>query len=494
MNHEERGVNDEVAGPIETAFRRLRDELEIRPEFPLDVLEEAARVARDRVPAPTSTHPDLTGISFVTIDPPGSRDLDQAVHAERRGAGYRLRYAIADVGYWVDRGSQVEREAWRRGLTVYAPDEREPLYPEVLSQGVASLLPRQVRPAVLFEFELDADAALVSWTIQRAIVRSCAQLTYTELLHHVRAGGESPFAAEPWADTLTLLGEIGPKRLRLEAERGGVSLPVRDQHVQRRAAAALGYELVYEAPNEAEAWNAEVSLLTGHAAAVRMLDAGVGLIRTMPPFAEPEVARFRRIAMTLGFAWPEDWTYSRFMHAVDPGDPHIEVLVRQARRVMRGADYVAFDGERPAQPMHGALAFTYAHVTAPLRRLADRYVLDLLTTLAAGGRPTMEEIATLRELPQVMETAARRESLLERRIVDIAEAWSLRGRAGEVFEAVVIDAQRTTAEVQVEEPPIRAEVEVTGDPPPLGARVAVRLAAVDFASGHLRLELVDGAR
>ncbi|HEU4629565.1 MAG TPA: RNB domain-containing ribonuclease [Gemmatimonadaceae bacterium] len=476
--------------PIDDAFQRLRQELEIRSDFPPDVLQEAARAAEERIPTATADRADRTEIPFVTIDPPGSRDLDQAVHAERLGDGYRLRYAIADVAFWVDRGGAVEREAWRRGVTYYAPDHPETLYPPVLSQGAASLLAGKTRPAILFELRLDARAELREWSVARALVRSRAQLTYAQLLRHVAQGRASPFAGQPWAETLALLGEIGPLRLAREAERGGVSLPVRDQEVQRRAATALGYALVYEEPNEAELWNAQVSLLTGHAAATRMLEAGVGLLRTMPAFGEADVAKFRRIARSLGFAWPEGRSYAEFIHGLPLDHPHLAALARQARRVMRGADYVAFDGAPPAQPLHGALAFVYAHVTAPLRRLADRYVLDLLVTLAAGARPTAAEVAVLRDLVPVMEAAGRRESVLERRVVDLAEAWTLRDRVGDVLAAVVVDVRRGEVEVQAEEPPIRASVVVDdGALPALGAPVGVRVAAVDVEQGRVRLEL-----
>ena len=481
----ERVTGERRPEPIEVAFGRVRSELEIRSAFPDDVLEEAARAA-DRTPVATAERVDCTAVPFVTVDPPGSRDLDQAVHLERDGDGYRLRYAIADVGFWVDRGGAVEREAWLRGVTYYAPDRRDALYPPVLSQGAASLLPDQTCPAVLFDLALDARAEVRRWSVGRALVRSRAQLTYAELLQHATR----PSDGAPWERTLALLAEFGPKRAAREAERGGVTLPLREQHVQRGAAEALGYAIVYDEPNEAEAWNAQVSLLTGHVAATLMLEANVGLLRTMPPFAPKDVDKFRRIALTLGFAWPEGRTYAEFMHGLRPDQPRIDVLVRQAQRVMRGADYVAFDGAPPAQPLHGALAFTYAHVTAPLRRLADRYVLDLLVTLASGARPTEAEVATLRALAPVMHAAGRRERSLERQVIDVAEAWSLRERVGDRLTGVVVDVQRGEAEVQLEEPPVRVVVPVAADRlPPLGARIGMRLAALDVEAGRIRLDV-----
>ena len=487
-----------VAPPqsIEDALRRRRDELAIRTTFPDDVLAEAERIvamrtsAEGRSVAGSASHPEhvsRTDVAFVTIDPPGSRDLDQAVHVAREGDGYRLRYAIADVGHWVARGSAIEREAWLRGLTFYAPDARQPLYPPALSEGAASLLPDVERPAVLFDFTLDASAALVRSRIERALVRSRAQLTYAQLQSHAAATR----AGEPWAETLALLAELGPRLLAREQARGGVSLPAREQHVQRRAAESLGYHLVYESPNEAERWNAQISLLTGHVAAERMLAAGVGLLRTMPPFAARDVARLRRVALTLGFAWPEGRSYPEFVHGIDARHPRIDVLVRQARSVMRGADYVAFEGAPPEQPLHGALAFTYAHATAPLRRLADRYVLDLLVALEAGRAPSPDEAATLHALAEVMNLADGKASRFERWIVDAAEAWVLRDRVGATLDAVVIDGRRDEVEVQVEEPPVRAVLPLGGaSPPPLGARVPVRVVAVDVAAGAIVLAAV----
>ena len=154
---------------VDAAFARARAELDIRTAFPDDVLAEAERVARERVPVASPARADRTDVPFVTVDPPGSRDLDQAVHAERAGDGYRLRYAIADVGFWVDRGGAIEREAWLRGVTYYAPDERETLYPPALSEGAASLLPGAPRPASLFEMALDARAEVREWSVAPAL-------------------------------------------------------------------------------------------------------------------------------------------------------------------------------------------------------------------------------------------------------------------------------------------------------------------------------------
>lgn len=472
------------------AIERKRQELGIRTAFPPDV-QEAAVEAAQRDPHASAEHADRTHVPFVTIDPPGSRDLDQALCIERAGTGFRVWYAIADVGFWVDRGSPIEQEAWLRGETMYAPDRRHPLYPPALSEGAASLLPGSPRPAVLFDVQVDARAEIVAHTVERAMVQSRAQLTYEQVVEHVD-GGKARFADQPWAEALEILKPFGEQRRQREAERGGVSLPIQTQHVERKAAAHLGYTLGYEEPNAAEDWNAQVSLLTGHLAAVRMLEAQVGLLRVLPAAAEGAVRKFRRVAEALGFPWPRGTSYAAFMRTLDVRHPNAASLVWQARRVMQGADYVAFDGEPPADPLHHALAMPYAHCTAPLRRLADRYVLDLLVQLQAGSRPSDAERARLRELPAVMNAAETRASRLTRVVVDIAEAWTLKDRIGETFPAVVLGVLEHKAEIQLLAYPIRTTATLAPTHPglDLGDQVEVRLTSVEIEEGATRFEVV----
>jgi exoribonuclease R len=168
-----------------------------------------------------------------------------------------------------------------------------------------------------------------------------------------------------------------------------------------------------------------MSLLTGHAAGVRMLKGGLGLLRTMPAPDEERLKAFRHAARTLKFNWPQEMGYNDFIRSLPLDHPCLLPLVWQAKRVTGGADYVAFDGTPPADPLHHALAMEYAHVTAPLRRLADRYVLDLLVELEKGTKPSDEARATLAKLPKVMNEAETREGRMERRGVDVAEAWTL---------------------------------------------------------------------
>src|SRR5262249_40423509 len=150
-------------------------------------------------PRPGTT--DRTDIPLVTIDPATSRDLDQAMCLHRLGGGYRVFYAIADVTSFVSLGGELEAETWRRGETVCLPDGRVPLHPLSISEGAASLLPGQTRPATLWTIDLDEAGATTAVRLERAIVRSRAKLDYVGVQADVDAGrlGQS----------IALLPEVG---------------------------------------------------------------------------------------------------------------------------------------------------------------------------------------------------------------------------------------------------------------------------------------------
>ena len=446
-------------GDLTQAMTALRSDLELPGEFPPDVQAEAAG---DAAAPHASGHVDATDLDLVTLDPAGSRDLDQAFALSRRaGGGYDFAYAIADVAAFVAPGGAVDREAHVRGETLYLPDGRVPLHPPVLSEGAASLLPGQDRPAVLWRLQLDADGEPTSVNVRRSIVRSRAQLDYVSLQQQ---GG----------DVAELLKEVGTLRQQRERDRGGISLPEPEQQVERVDG---GWELSYRASLPVEDYNAQLSLLTGMAAAKLMLDGKVGLLRTMPPPADATVASLRRSALALGIDWQKGATYTDVVRRLDPNVPAQAAMVRLAAVLFRGASYVAFDGEQPQLATHAAVAASYAHATAPLRRLADRYVSECCLALCAGEAVPDWVRSALPALPEQMAEADRRAHEVDRAVVDLAEALVLESRCGEVFCGVVVEAGDKGGEVQLREPAVRARLD--GQNLPLGEEVDVRLESVD---------------
>ena len=295
------------------------------------------------------------------------------------------------------------------------------------------------------------------------MIRSRAKLAYPDVSAHLDCERSTPnsgaLAGYEWSGALTLLEEIGRKREQLETERGGVSLRIPSQQVERWSTALHGYRLAFEESSEVEGWNAQISLMTGMAAAQLMIKHGVGLLRALDPPRPERVQMLRLTAQALQINWPDEMQYDAFVRSLDPKQPLDAVILQQAARVTGGARYVAFEGEVNAR--HSAIAALYAHVTAPLRRLADRYVLDLLVALANGTAPRQELIETLHELPRVMSNADRLSRQLEAAILDFAEVRLMQDRVGEIFAAMVIGLRQEGVTVQMTDPPLRTLIPVT---------------------------------
>ncbi|MFI7453217.1 RNB domain-containing ribonuclease [Nonomuraea sp. NPDC049714] len=465
-------VPGEVPARLEDGFDRVRRELKLPADFPQAVLAEAEWVAE----VPRLSGLDLTDLPFITVDPPGSMDLDQALHLERLPGGYRVWYAIADVGAFVRPGGVIDAEAHARGATVYLPTGNVPLHPRVLSEGAASLLPGATRPAAVWRVDLDPDGRTVGADVQRALVRSRERLDYA----YVQAAVDTGTAD----GTLGLLAEIGRLRLELERERGGVTLPTPDQEM---VPAEGGYRLEYRLPLPAEAWNAQLSLLTGMAAAAMMLDAEIGVLRVLPAPRPADLAKVRRVAEALEVPWPEGAAYGSVVHDLDAKIPQQAAFLHEARVLLRGAGYVAFDGAPPKLADHAAVAAPYAHVTAPLRRLADRYATEVCLAVAAGEPVPADVRAGLAALPEAMSVSGRRAGAAERACVDLVEAFLLRDRVGQAFSAMVIDTdERGGGLVQLADPAVIARCD--GELP-LGERVTVRLVQADPAARAVRFTL-----
>jgi len=211
------------------------------------------------------------------------------------------------------------------------------------------------------------------------------------------------------------------------------------------------------------------------AAAHLMMDHKVGLLRTLPDPDPRAISHLRLSARALGIAWPEGRSYADFIRSLDPANPRHLAMMVSCTSVLRGAGYAAFDGEPPSQPMHSALASTYAHVTAPLRRLVDRYTGETCVALCAGEPVPDWVLQALPELPRTMGAADHRANRYERAVIDLAEALMLAPRIGDVFEATIveIDARDPQRGVAIEAP-------VAGNTPlPLGQVVSIRLAQAD---------------
>ncbi len=462
---------------LHAGIARIQVEQKLETGFAPDVLAEAVRAAG----APRLPDLDRTDIPFVTIDPPSSMDLDQALHIERStqpAGGYVVHYAIADLGAFVDPGSALDEEVNKRGETLYGADSSIPLHPRELSEGAASLLPGQTRPAYLWTIRLDADGVQADARVERALVRSRARYDYAGAQREIDAGSS--------VDGLALLADVGRLRIEQEVARGGVNLPMPEQVIDTSGAR---WRLEFRELLPVEGWNAQLSLLTGFAAASIMMAGRVGVLRTLPPPEDQAVRRLRRTARALGIDWPAAQGYPELIRSLDPRFPRQAAMAVACTTLLRGAAYVDFAGEPPQQPQHAALASPYAHVTAPLRRLVDRYGAEVCVALCADRAVPDWVLAGLGTLPDTMRRSGQRAGAYERAVLDLVEATTLRDRVGERFPGVILEAGRDelTGDVMVREPAVSARV--TGHAPlPVGEEVEVRLAEAEPSTRTVRFD------
>ncbi|MGO4689348.1 RNB domain-containing ribonuclease [Glaciibacter sp. 2TAF33] len=466
-------LNDALAG--------ITERLGLTRSFPPDARAEAERVTR---------HPDLpaadrTDVPFLTIDPPGSTDLDQAMFIERLGDGFHVLYAIADVPAFVSPGGAVDAEARRRGQTIYAPDGRIPLHPTVISEDAASLLPDRVRGAFVWDLTLDHTSTVTRAAVARARIRSRRQLTYAEAQDAIDTGADDGGGDGAGHSTLALLKEVGLGRIALERQRGGASLRIPHVTITEDDGS---YQLIRRSPLPVEDWNAQISLMTGMAAADLMLGARIGILRTLPEPEEQTIAGFRRQAAALDHPWPDSMPYGEYLRRLDVENPKDLAIMHAAGSLFRGAGYTAFDGSVPANGRQAAVAAHYTHVTAPIRRLVDRFALVACEAISAGEPVPGWVRDALPALPAVMASSDQTAGTVDRAALDTVEAAALSSRVGDIFEATVISGGNGKGMIQLTDPAVTASVVGAALP---GTRIRARLAEATIATGSIRFEALS---
>jgi exoribonuclease R len=287
-------------------------------------------------------------------------------------------------------------------------------------------------------------------------------------------------------DALAPLVEIGELRRQAARRRHAIDLDLPEQEVVDDG--NHGWTLQLRRPLPVEQYNAEISLLTGMCAAQLMLQAGVGILRTIPAPGADAIAALQRAAAALGIAWPDGTPPGDVLDSIDRADPRQVVLLEHAASLLRGAAYTVFDGAPPALTTHSGIAAPYAHVTAPLRRLVDRYGTEICLAAHANSQVPQWVRDALPELPAQMQSADHLAHAADRAVVDATEAWLLRDRVGEVFTAVVLGTDDHSATIALDEPAVRAKCPGAGLV--AGERVHVRLLEADVAQRRLRLEPV----
>lgn len=455
-------------GALDEGLAAIRTQFQLPGNFPAEVQAAAESATRK----PLADHVDRSDVPFVTLDPASSTDLDQAFAIEQSGSDLVLRYAIADVAWFVADGDLVDAEAWRRGETIYMPDERISLYPSVLSEGAASLLPDAPKPAIIFTVRVASDGGCSLDGAERAIVRSRAKLGYATV------------RPEDLSDGFT---ELSRRIEAAELARGASRVDPPQQQVTEQDDGTFSLE--FRPVSAAEQANAALSLAANLAIADLMYHHGTGLFRVMPEPDDWAIRRLRHSAKALGVGWPKPMSLEDRQRQLDPNDRNDAAFMLAIRRSGTHASYAPFhQGERP---WHSAMRATYAHATAPLRRLADRFVCEAALALANGQKVPTQITSAFQRLPDVMNKADARAGQVDAAVLELAEAVVLSGCVGETLDGTVTDIDDRGARVQICEPAVLTRVPVNGLE--IGEAIKLRLDEVDPSRRLTRFSLVSSA-
>jgi len=455
---------------------------EARVAFPPEVIAEAGTAAAE----PELPARDETAVPFLTVALPGTRELDQAILIERSGQGYRVRCAIADITAFVRPGGELDAESLRRGQAISplgggsdAPGHRSLLYPGQIALDAASLLPDTVRPAFVWDIQLDPDGEGTSVEVYRAMVSCTGRLDHQQVQDALGRGTSD--------ERLTLLREVGQRRAAMERGRGGASLSIPQRQLSKGEDGRCVLSL--RPPPDAQDWTVQISLMVGMAAAELMLHAEVGILRTMPEPEHDVIQRFRRQALALGVRWPAETLYGELLRSLDRANPRHLALMREAASLFRGAGagYSFFDGGVPEVTWHAAVAAPYAHVTAPLRRVVDRFGLVVCESICRDVPVPDWARRGLPLVPGIMTTSDALADSAERAGADAVMAATLRDRAGETFHGLVVDVSPTGGLVQLTDPLILVPAEGACQP---GTEVTVRLVEAEAVGRTVRFQVV----
>ena len=417
-------------------------EHDIRLEFPGKVLAEA-----DRLDLQTSNdHVDLTGLPLVTIDPATARDHDDAVHAEKLDdGGFRLTVAIADVSYFVRPGSTLDKEAEKRGNSVYLPDRVVPMLPERLSNDLCSLKEGQVRLALCCEIEIDGKGAKRSHRFFRAQIKNHHNLAY-EKAQAIEDGdlqgpGEVKVLFEAYRALVTARARRKPLDLDMPERRIVMGEDGRVAGVERKERKDA-HKLVEECMVLANVCAAETLREHDRTAIYRVHDV-----------PDPERLDALRTYLTgLGYSLPksDEITASNLNGVLQKAREREEMDII-AMSVLRSQRQAIYDTENIGH--FGLSLKRYAHFTSPIRRYADltvhRGLVRALGLGDGGERPEDEDrLETIaEEISKTERTAVAAERDSEARML----ASYLESQEGAVFSAKVSGVTRVGLFVALDE-------------------------------------------
>jgi len=487
------GVVTEILGAPEEPKARVRATLasrDIPTEFDEETLAEAEALPVDPAPADWEGRKELFDLPVFTIDGADAKDFDDAVSLEPLPGGrWRLGVHIADVSHYVTRGSALDREAVRRGTSVYLPGRVIPMLPPRLSDQLCSLRPDVPRLTMTCWLELDSKGAPGRADVERTVIRSARRFTYEEV-QELLDGKPVPNVTPAVLESVRRMGPLAKALTAARERRGALDFNVPEFQVKTDAKGEP-IEVVRRARLDSHRLIEEFMLAANEAVARTLTKARAPFIRRI--HEDPEPSRLEELQVEMGrlgikaptslVAHPVQGLQGLLKAAV--GHAFEETLNMQLIRSLKLARYTAEPGGH-----FGLAAKDYCHFTSPIRRYPDLFVHRALKSALAGKPRAHAEGVDVEALATRCSERERLATEAERRSVDMARAQLLGRRVGQEFEGVVINSTAAGLFVALPESGavglLRGGMAGVG----IGARVKVRLVSVDPALGRLEFEPV----
>ena len=420
-------------------------------KWPQAVLHEIEKYGTEVPTTAKQGRTDLRDVDLVTIDGADARDFDDAVFCEKSANGWRLLVAIADVSHYVNIGSELDKEATRRGTSVYFPDRVVPMLPEILSNGLCSLNPKVDRLGMVCEMQVSGDGKVTRSTFYEAVMRSKARLTYGQVSAFL-TGESKDSVPKGLQSSISELHRLYGAFATARAQRGAIEIDLPQTKFKLNKDGEI--DRIEVVPRNDAHRLIEECMIAANVEAAKFLKQHriAGLYRVHP---KPDPDRFNDlrlylVSLGLKVAHPDHVEPRHFTQLIEQikGRPDSAAITMAMLRSLTHAEY------SPKNVGHFGLALeSYAHFTSPIRRYPDLLVHRAIRHIVRGGKAGAYDYAP-KEMERLGAITSAHEKRAEEATRDV-EAWLkcqyMEGHLGEEFDGVITGVTNFGLFVQITE-------------------------------------------
>jgi len=482
----------------------------IPTDWPKAVRQQAKKLGREVSEHDKKDRFDLRDLNLLTIDGADARDFDDAVFCEPSGKGYRLLVAIADVAHYVEKGVPLDKQAIRRGTSVYFPDRVVPMLPEILSNGLCSLKPRVDRLCLVCEMHVDADGKVSRAKFYEAVMSSSARLTYGQVNDFLTGKSAKQIPKSVQTDVRHLY-DVFKVFAKNRSKRGAIELDIPQTRIDVDEHGAV--TSIRAVPRNDAHRLIEECMIAANVQAAKFLRKHkvAGLYRV---HAKPDPDRFeelRQYLLELGLKVPhpdhvQPRQLNNLMQKVKDRPDSVAISMALLRS-MSHAEYT------PKNIGHFGLALdAYAHFTSPIRRYPDLLMHRAIRHILRGGKAGNYgyDGGAMEQLGSICSEHERRAEDATREVDAWLKCQYMEDKVGEQYEGVITGVTNFGVFVQLPELQIDGLVHVTslqndyyrfeassqsligdrsGTQYRLGDRLAIVVSRVDLESKRIDFQL-----